>query len=133
MRSTEYYTSYVGIPDCTTGNNLILVLLVIVNVAYGAIVYYLGKRRELMMDSVNFKPEERYFTPISRFGLIYLGGCAAGFVSGFIGMGAGLTMVPVMLSYGLIARCASATSALNYFMISLNNLITLLLNHYLDW
>lgn len=48
-------------------------------------------------------------------------------------MGAGLVMVPVLLSCGLIARCSSATSALNYFMISLNNLITLLINQYLDW
>lgn len=38
-----------------------------------------------------------------------------------------------MLSSGLIARCASATSGINYFMISMNNLITLLTNDYLDW
>lgn len=48
-------------------------------------------------------------------------------------MGAGLIMIPVMLSNGLIARCASATSAVNYLMISINNLITLLTNKYLNW
>lgn len=48
-------------------------------------------------------------------------------------MGAGFVMVPTLLLSGLLPRCASATSAFIYFMISLNNLITLLTNHYLDW
>lgn len=64
---------------------------------------------------------------------MYAGGFLAGFVSGFLGMGAGFVMVPTLLYSGLIPRCASATSAFIYLMISLNNLITLLTNHYLDW
>lgn len=54
-------------------------------------------------------------------------------MSGFLQMGAGMIMVPVMLEYDFIARCAAATSAFNYFMISLNNYIPLLLNKFLDW
>lgn len=64
---------------------------------------------------------------------MYAGGFGAGFLSGFLGMGAGFIMVPVLLHCELIPRCASATSAFIYFMISLNNLITLLTVDKLGW
>lgn len=82
---------------------------------------------------MKFNTKERYFTPMSRFLKIYAGGFAAGFIAGAFGIGAGLILIPVLLSCGLNARCASATSAFNNFMISLNNLITLLTNDYLGW
>jgi len=64
---------------------------------------------------------------------VYAGGFGAGFLSGFLGMGAGFIMVPVLLHCELTPRCASATSAFIYLMISFNNLITLLTSNHLGW
>ena len=49
------------------------------------------------MDRYNFNTEERYFTPFTKFALIYLGGFGAGFTSSILGLGAGFIMVPTML------------------------------------
>ncbi|CAK65998.1 unnamed protein product (macronuclear) [Paramecium tetraurelia] len=133
MRSTNpSKPSYVGIYDCTWQNDFMILILIIANVLFDYVAWNFGSRQEKYFDQLNYLPNERYFTPISRFFKIYAGGFGAGFVSGFLGMGAGFVMVPTLLYSGLIPRCASATSAFIYFMISLNNLITLLTNHYLD-
>ncbi|CAD8128248.1 unnamed protein product [Paramecium sonneborni] len=133
MRSTNpKKPSYVGIQDCTWENDFMIFILIIANVLFDYIAWKFGSNQEKYFDQLNYLPNERYFTPISRFFKIYAGGFGAGFVSGFLGMGAGFVMVPTLLYSGLIPRCASATSAFIYFMISLNNLITLLTNHYLD-
>lgn len=59
-------------------------------------VYYYMRKRELLKNTVNFYPTERYFTPVRKFFLIYSAGMATGFVAGFIGMAAGLMMVITM-------------------------------------
>lgn len=41
--------------------------------------------------------KERYFTPTRRFFKIYGAGCATGFIAGFLGMAAGLTMFVTMV------------------------------------
>ncbi|CAD8152852.1 unnamed protein product [Paramecium pentaurelia] len=134
MRSTNpNKPSYVGIEDCTWENDFMIFILIITNVLYDYLILQFGTKQEKTFNQINFLPKERYFTPISRFFKIYAGGFLAGFVSGFLGMGAGFVMVPTLLYSGLIPRCASATSAFIYLMISLNNLITLLTNHYLNW
>ncbi|CAD8155082.1 unnamed protein product [Paramecium octaurelia] len=134
MRSTNpKKPSYVGIEDCTWQNDFMIFILIVANVLYDYLIWQFGTSQEKQFNQINFLPKERYFTPISRFFKIYAGGFMAGFVSGFLGMGAGFVMVPTLLFSGLIPRCASATSAFIYLMISLNNLITLLTNHYLDW
>ncbi|CAD8062874.1 unnamed protein product [Paramecium sonneborni] len=134
MRSTNpQKPSYVGIEDCTWKNDFMIFVLIVANVLYDFFIWQYGTNQEKLFNQINFLPKERYFTPISRFFKIYAGGFMAGFVSGFLGMGAGFVMVPTLLFSGLIPRCASATSAFIYLMISLNNLITLLTNHYLDW
>ncbi|CAD8152877.1 unnamed protein product [Paramecium octaurelia] len=134
MRSTNpNKISYVGIKDCTWQNDFMIFILILANVLYDYLIWQFGTKQEKQFNQINFLPKERYFTPINRFFKIYAGGFLAGFVSGFLGMGAGFVMVPTLLYSGLIPRCASATSAFIYLMISLNNLITLLTNHYLDW
>ena len=126
MRATSRSKSIVGLKPCTWQNDMMIFALICVNIVYTTGVWFYGRKKELQMDQYKFNTEERYFTPFKKFILIYLGGFGAGFVSGILGLGAGLIMVPTMLSSGLVARCASSTSALNYFMISLNNLTTLL-------
>ncbi|CAD8066827.1 unnamed protein product [Paramecium sonneborni] len=134
MRSTNpLKPSYVGIEDCTWENDIMIFVLIVANVLYDFLIWQFGTNQEKQFNQINFLPNERYFIPISRFFKIYAGGFLAGFVSGFLGMGAGFVMVPTLLFSGLIPRCASATSAFIYLMISLNNLITLLTNQYLDW
>ena len=92
---------------------------------FTTLIWFYGRNRELEMDAYNYKSKERYFTPLKRFLFIYVGGFAAGFVGGFLGLGAGLIMVPVMLKCGLHSRIATATSAFNFTIIALFNVMSL--------
>lgn len=46
--STATYNSYVGLKDCTVGNYLIILLLIVANVIYTYFVWNYGRRRELL-------------------------------------------------------------------------------------
>ncbi|KAM3146178.1 hypothetical protein pb186bvf_001835 [Paramecium bursaria] len=126
MRATPRSESIIGLKACTWQNDMMILVLIFANIIYTTIVWFYGRKKELQMDQYKFNTEERYFTPFTRFALIYLGGFGAGFTSSILGLGAGFIMVPTMLQAGLVARCASSTSAVNNLMISLTNLITLL-------
>ena len=65
--------------------------------------------------------------------MIYMSGLLAGFVSGFIGLGAGLVMVPVLLKLGVHPQVASSTSAFNYLFIALTGLLKLLTDDLLTY
>ena len=77
------------------------------------------------MDAYNFKSKERYFTPLKRFLFIYSGGFGAGFVLGFLGLGAGFILIPVMLKSGMSSRVATANSAFNFTIIAFYSFISL--------
>jgi len=70
--------------------------------------------------------KERYYNP-KIFIKIYLTGLASGIISGMIGLGAGLVMVPTLLYLEIHPRVSSATSAFNYVFIALTNLATLVI------
>ncbi|CAD8079318.1 unnamed protein product [Paramecium sonneborni] len=127
MRSNKYNNSIIGIDACTLENNLVLILILCANGIYTILVYWNKRNEEYYKDLVQYRPEFRYFTPKKTFWLYYLGGCAAGFSTGFIGMGGGIIMVSVLLHKKIIAREAAATSAFGTFMIALNSLIQLFL------
>lgn len=63
--------------------------------------------------------KERFFTPTKRFFKIYAAGWATGFIAGFLGMAAGLTMFVTMVEFGLVAASAGATANYGYFFVCL--------------
>ena len=97
---------------------------IMINAIYTTIIWFYGRNRELEMDAYNFKSKERYFTPLKRFLFIYSGGFGAGFVGGFLGLGAGFIMIPVMLKCGMISRAATANSAFNFTIIAFYSYIS---------
>lgn len=56
MRSTKNYQSYIGLNICTTPSNLVFALLIVINIIWSSLVYFFGRRREILMDKVNFRP-----------------------------------------------------------------------------
>lgn len=74
-----------------------VLMLAGVNFIITSVVYFFMRKRELLKDTINFYPHERFFTPPRRFFLVYAAGWATGFVAGFVGMAAGLTMVVTMV------------------------------------
>lgn len=52
----------------------------------------------------------------------------AGFMSGMIGVGAGLVIVPVLLLINVHPRVAAATSGMMYFFISSTSILTTILS-----
>lgn len=96
-----------------------MILLFGVNLLITLWVLFYMRKKELLKNNVNFNMNERYFTPISRFFKIYGAGWATGFVAGFLGMAAGLTMFVTMMEFGLVAAAAGATANYGYFIICL--------------
>lgn len=94
-----------------------VLMLAVVNLIITSVVYFFMRKRELLKDTINFYPNERFFTPPRRFFLVYAAGWATGFVAGFVGMAAGLTMVVTMVQFKLIAAVAGATANYCYFLI----------------
>ncbi|CAD8055924.1 unnamed protein product [Paramecium primaurelia] len=127
MRSNKFNNSIIGIDACTLENNLVLILILCANFIYTTLVYWNKRNEEFYKDLVQYRPDFRYFTPKKTFWFYYLGGCLAGFSTGFIGMGGGLIMVSILLHKQIIAREAAATAAFGTFMIALNSLIQLFL------
>ena len=122
--STSKTTSLIGLKSCSWENYLMMVCFVAFNALFTTIVWFYGRNRELEMDAYNFKSKERYFTPLKRFVFIYCGGFGAGFVIGFLGLGAGFILMPVMLKYGMISRTATATSAFNLTIMAFYNILS---------
>ena len=123
--STSKTTSLIGLKSCSWENYLMMVCFIAFNALFTTMVWFYGRNRELEMDAYNFKSKERYFTPLKRFLFIYCGGFGAGFVIGFLGLGAGFILMPVMLKCGMISRTAAATSAFNLSIIAFYNILSL--------
>ncbi|CAD8059519.1 unnamed protein product [Paramecium sonneborni] len=129
LKSSPYQYSPYFFPDgvlddnykdkgpCEPWNFYMVLLLTVVNFLITGSVYFFMRKRELLKNTVNFYPRERYFTPIRRFFLVYVAGFLTGFVAGFVGMAAGLTMVVTMVQFKLIAAVAGATANYCYFLI----------------
>ena len=122
--STSKTKSLIGLKPCSWENYLMMFCFIIINAIYTTIIWFYGRNRELEMDAYNFKSKERYFTPLKRFLFIYSGGFGAGFVGGFLGLGAGFIMIPVMLKCGMISRAATANSAFNFTIIAFYSYIS---------
>ncbi|CAD8144664.1 unnamed protein product [Paramecium octaurelia] len=129
LRSSPYQYSPYFFPDgdinnknkdkgpCEPWNFYMVLLLTGVNLLITSCVYFFMRKKELLKNTVNFYPHERYFTPLRRFFFVYLAGFLTGFVAGFVGMAAGLTMVVTMVQFKLIAAVAGATANYCYFLI----------------
>lgn len=65
--------------------------------------------------------------------MVYFSGFLAGFVSGSLGLGAGLVMVPILLQLKVHPRVASATSGFTYFWIASNNFLKLIVEGLLEY
>lgn len=74
-----------------------MILLFAVNILITGTTLLLFRKKEEIKDTVRYKMKERYFTPTRRFFKIYGAGCATGFIAGFLGMAAGLTMFVTMV------------------------------------
>ncbi|CAD8114964.1 unnamed protein product [Paramecium sonneborni] len=135
-RSTLYQVSpYFNVNDlpqpkqlnpCDVWNFYMMILLFAVNILITGSVLLLFRKKELIKDSVRYKLKERYFTPTRRFFKIYGAGCATGFIAGFLGMAAGLTMFVTMVQFGLVAACAGATANFGYFIVCLQVFVSLM-------
>ncbi|CAK88146.1 unnamed protein product (macronuclear) [Paramecium tetraurelia] len=102
---------------CEPWNFYMVLLLTGVNFMITGSVYFFMRKKELLKNTVNFYPHERFFTPPRRFFYVYAAGFLTGFVAGFVGMAAGLTMVVTMVRFKLIAAVAGATANYCYFLI----------------
>jgi hypothetical protein len=103
-----------------------MLLLFTVNIIITLGTLYYFRKREMIKDRVKFRMRERFFTPIKRFFMIYGAGWATGFIAGFLGMAAGLTMFVTMVEFGLVAASAGATANYGYFFVCLQVFINLL-------
>lgn len=86
MRATSSRKSIVGLHDCTTGNNMILLLLVGVNILMTTAVYFRGKSVEDRMDACGFEPNMRFFDK-KKFLASYFSGFFTGMISAIMGYG----------------------------------------------
>ncbi|CAK58421.1 unnamed protein product (macronuclear) [Paramecium tetraurelia] len=140
LRTTSYQTSPYFYPNdqdadskysaCEPWNFYMMILLFGANLIITVWVLFYMRKKELLKNTVNFNMNERYFTPISRFFMIYGAGWATGFIAGFLGMAAGLTMFVTMMEFGLVAGAAGATANYGYFIICLQVFISFVVGEY---
>ncbi|CAK92851.1 unnamed protein product (macronuclear) [Paramecium tetraurelia] len=106
---------------CNVWNFYMMILLFAVNILITGTTLLVYRKKEEIKDTVRYKMKERYFTPTRRFFKIYGAGCATGFIAGFLGMAAGLTMFVTMVQFGLVAASAGATARLWLFYCMLTS------------
>ncbi|CAD8196723.1 unnamed protein product [Paramecium pentaurelia] len=113
---------------CNVWNFYMMILLFAVNILITGTTLLLFRKKEEIKDTVRYKMKERYFTPTRRFFKIYGAGCATGFIAGFLGMAAGLTMFVTMVQFGLVAASAGATANYGYFIVCLQVFISFMVS-----
>ncbi|CAD8048045.1 unnamed protein product [Paramecium primaurelia] len=142
LRTTSYQVSPYFYPNdkdfgdqfsaCEPWNFYMLILLFGVNIIFTFFVFFYMRKKELLKNTVSFNMNERYYTPISRFFKIYGAGWATGFIAGFLGMAAGLTLFVTMIEFGLVAAAAAATANYGYFIVCLQVFIQFLVKENQD-
>lgn len=123
MRANKVHPSILGFDLCSKENDSVIGLILLINMVFTGFVYYIKRKEELIKHYVHYRESRQYYTPFNTFALYFFCGFLSGFMAGLIGIGAGIIMVTSMLYKGIIAREAAATSAFNYFMLSLNVLV----------
>ncbi|CAD8102383.1 unnamed protein product [Paramecium primaurelia] len=130
---SPYYQQNVNNPNpkldpCNQWNLYMMILLFAVNIIITGLTLLYYRSKEQLKDSVRYKLKERYFTPTRRFFKIYGAGCATGFIAGFLGMAAGLTMFVTMVQFGLVAASAGATANFGYFIVCLQVFVSFMVS-----
>ncbi|CAD8196992.1 unnamed protein product [Paramecium octaurelia] len=113
---------------CNVWNFYMMILLFAVNILITGTTLLVYRKKEEIKDTVRYKMKERYFTPTRRFFKIYGAGCATGFIAGFLGMAAGLTMFVTMVQFGLVAASAGATANYGYFIVCLQVFVSFIVS-----
>ncbi|CAK88144.1 unnamed protein product (macronuclear) [Paramecium tetraurelia] len=142
LRTTSYQTSPYFYPNdkdfgdqfsaCEPWNFYVMLLLFGVNFVFTLLVFFYMRKQELLKNTVQFNVNERYFTPRTRFFMIYGAGWATGFIAGFLGMAAGLTMLVTLMEFNLVAAAAGATANYGYFIICLQVFISFIVKETQD-
>ncbi|EAR87544.2 sulfite exporter TauE/SafE (macronuclear) [Tetrahymena thermophila SB210] len=140
QRGGKGLQSFVGIKTCSASywvsNGAILVLCV---AAIFVIRYYLlkwTKNKNEIIKKYNLQKEfEGDFNVLNKthYFVVLLAGLAAGLVAGTVGVGAGLTLVPLLLSIGVHPQVVAATCGFNYLFIATTTIIQVFTSHYLSY
>ncbi|KAL4466080.1 hypothetical protein ABPG74_004317 [Tetrahymena malaccensis] len=140
QRGGKGLASFVGIHTCSVSywisNASILFLCVS---AVFVIRYYLLKwthNKNQMIKKYNLQKEfEGDFNCLNNkhYFVVLLAGLAAGLVAGTVGVGAGLTLVPLLLSIGVHPQVVAATCGFNYLFIATTTIIQVFTSHYLSY
>ncbi|CAD8204027.1 unnamed protein product [Paramecium octaurelia] len=133
-QTSPYYPEYINnnsnqkLDPCNPWNFYMMIVLFAVNIFITGLTLLYFRYKEQIKDNVRYKLKERYFTPTRRFFKIYGAGCATGFIAGFLGMAAGLTMFVTMVQFGLVAASAGATANYGYFIVCLQVFVSFMVS-----
>jgi uncharacterized membrane protein YfcA len=97
--------------------------------------YKLLSREFEIKNKINYPFDSQDIRKIDfkNYFVLTFAGFAAGFISGTVGVGAGLVLVPSMLILKMNPRVSSATSGTMYLFISATSILKTILEGVLTW
>ncbi|KAL4512562.1 hypothetical protein ABPG72_020399 [Tetrahymena utriculariae] len=118
------FQSIFGIQKCDDLYFLLTALQLVSSIVFMSLIYLQQKRLHEYKIQIKYQFDREDFQFSNhRFFILCLTGLAAGSVTGMLGMGAGLIILPVLLSLGCHTRVCSSTSGFMYLFIGGTSII----------